>query len=57
MPKPPKRTTMRTQELVALLSRGEAKVERYVSTKHGQAEVELVGADGRRRTVSHRRLT
>ena len=52
MPKPPKRTPMPTQELIALLGRGEAKVERFVSSRSGEAEVELVGANGRRRVVT-----
>jgi hypothetical protein len=43
---------MPTHELIALLGRGEARVERFVSSRSGEAQVELVGADGRRRVVT-----
>jgi hypothetical protein len=52
MPKPPKPDPMPTHELIALLARGETRVERFVSSRTGSAQVELVGADGRRRVVT-----
>jgi hypothetical protein len=46
-----KRPTISTPELRSLVARGEAKIERFVSTKSGRAEVQLVSSDGRRRTA------
>ena len=48
---PRKPTSMSTDELRALLARGDATIERFVSSKNGRAKVVLAGADGKRRSV------
>ena len=42
---------MPTPELLALLAKGDVRIESYRSTVPGHAEVRLAGPDGRTRVV------